>query len=111
VSGRFLRANARTWGYHSLGREAGVDFPFLLYCDQLEEPVVRQRAQPGVSWMRFATDFPTALSQIFSGRLSWKRYLRSVRSANVGAVFAREDPLPAIAELALMPYLAIRRGF
>jgi D-aspartate ligase len=108
---KLLDVNARTWGYHSLGFGAGVDFPYLLFCDQLNRPAEPQRGKPGVSWLRFATDFPTAISQIFSGRLGWKEYLRSVQSANVGAVLSREDPLPAFAELVLLPYMALRRGF
>ncbi|MGH2886995.1 MAG: ATP-grasp domain-containing protein, partial [Solirubrobacteraceae bacterium] len=30
---KLLDVNARTWGYHSLGQRAGVDFPYLLYAD------------------------------------------------------------------------------
>jgi len=108
---KLLDVNARTWGYHSLGFGAGVDFPCLLFEDQLNRPAERQRGRPGVSWMRFATDFPTALTLIRSGRLGWKEYVRSLRSADVNAVFSWRDPLPAIAELALIPYLAVRRGF
>ena len=32
---KLLDVNARTWGYHSLGQRAGVDFPYLLYADQI----------------------------------------------------------------------------
>ena len=32
---KLLDVNARTWGYHSIGTAAGVDFPYLLYRDQL----------------------------------------------------------------------------
>ena len=32
---KLLDVNARTWGYHTLGLCAGVDFPYLLYLDQL----------------------------------------------------------------------------
>jgi predicted ATP-grasp superfamily ATP-dependent carboligase len=32
---KLLDVNARTWGYHSLGAAAGVDFPFLLWRDRL----------------------------------------------------------------------------
>jgi D-aspartate ligase len=35
---KLLDINARTWGYHSLGQRAGVDFPYLLYADQLSLP-------------------------------------------------------------------------
>lgn len=108
---KLLDVNARTWGYHTLGRSAGVDFPLLLFQDQLGQPVTAQRGRPGVAWVRVTTDVPTALPEIVAGRLPWKHYWKSLRSARVEAVFSREDPLPGIVELALLPYLWVRRGF
>lgn len=108
---KLLDVNARTWGYHSLGFQAGVDFPYLLFVDQLSGSTDRQRGRTGVSWVRFATDFPTALSQMLSGNLRLREYLRSVLDADVDAVFAWTDPLPSLVELALIPYMAVKRGF
>lgn len=111
--GRFklLDFNARTWGYHSIGAAAGVDFSYLLFRRQLGEAVERQRAVPGVRWVRLLTDLPTGAVQIRAGTLGVREYVRSLRSADVEAVFSAEDPLPGLAELALLPYLAVRRGF
>lgn len=109
---KLLDVNARTWGYHSLGQRAGVDFPYLLYADQLARPEPDGRyARPGVSWVRLATDLPTAAVELAHGNLDWRAYLRSLRMADVESVFSREDPLPGLAELALLPYLAVKRGF
>src|SRR5580698_3088308 len=36
---KLLDVNARTWGYHSLGAQAGVDFSYMLYSDQVGLPV------------------------------------------------------------------------
>src|SRR5439155_13700181 len=36
---KLLDVNGRSWGYHTLGFGAGVDFPYLLFADQLGEPV------------------------------------------------------------------------
>jgi predicted ATP-grasp superfamily ATP-dependent carboligase len=41
---KLLDVNARTWGYHSLGPRAGVDFSYLLYQDQVGLPVAFARA-------------------------------------------------------------------
>jgi predicted ATP-grasp superfamily ATP-dependent carboligase len=101
----------RAWGYHSLGPRAGVDFPYLLFADQLGEPVESCRARGGVRWIRLATALPTAGYELFRGRLDWRAYLRSLRSFDTEAVFSRDDPLPGLVELALVPYLAVRRGF
>lgn len=108
---KLLDVNARTWGYHSLGLQAGVDFPYMLFADQLRGVAESGRGRPGVSWVRFVTDFPTAVGQIISGDLTWSDYVRSLRHADVDAVFSREDPLPGLAELMLIPYMAVRRGF
>lgn len=108
---KLLDFNARTWGYHTLGFAAGVDFPYLQFADQLSEPVAPCRARVGTRWIRLVTDLPTAMAEIHSGRLRTRAYLRSLASAHVEAVFSREDPLPGLAELALIPYLACKRGF
>lgn len=108
---KLLDFNARTWGYHSLGQSAGVDFPYLLFCDQLGLEWQPSRALAGVRWMRLVTDLPTALVDIRAGRLEASEYLRSLRAHDVDAVFSRDDPKPALAELALIPYLYFKRGF
>ncbi|HZU07179.1 MAG TPA: ATP-grasp domain-containing protein [Chloroflexota bacterium] len=111
--GRFklLDVNARTWGWHTLGRRAGVDFPFLLWRLLHGEPPPPSRARPGVRWMRLLTDLPTAAGEIARGRLAPRAYLRSLVGDREGAVFAWDDPLPALLELALVPYLWRKRGF
>jgi D-aspartate ligase len=111
--GRFkvLDVNARTWGYHTLGRAAGVDFPALLFADQAGDRVSACRARPGVRWVRLVTDLPTGVLEVGSRRIGFGAYLRTVRDADTESVFCRDDPLPALAELALVPYLAVKRGF
>jgi D-aspartate ligase len=108
---KLLDVNARTWGYHSLGAEAGVDFSYMLYLDQVGLPVSVSKGRSGLTWVRTTTDLPAAMMGILSGDTDWKNYLRSLRNCNVEAVFSHRDPLPGLAELALIPYLAIKRGF
>ncbi len=108
---KLLDVNARTWGYHTLGPRAGVDFPYLLFADQVGEPVETSRAKIGVKWIRLVTDISTGVVEILHGDLNWRVYLKSLRGIQVESVFSREDPLPALVELTLVPYLAVRRGF
>jgi predicted ATP-grasp superfamily ATP-dependent carboligase len=108
---KLLDVNARTWGYHSLGAGAGVDFSYMLYCDQVGLPVPVCKGRPGVAWVRSITDLPAAMVAILNGDTDLKSYIRSLRRCNVEAVFSAEDPLPGLAEVALIPYLAIKRGF
>lgn len=108
---KLLDVNARTWGYHSLGQQAGVDFPSMLFADQLGEVVAPARAQEGVKWVRLATDLSTGLVEILGRRLGWRAYARSLREVQVESVFSLTDPLPGFVELALLPYLFMKRGF
>jgi D-aspartate ligase len=108
---KLLDINARTWGYHALGSHAGVDFPSLLYRDQLSSPVEPCRGRPGVSWVRLLTDVPTGLIDVGAGRLRFRDFCQSLRNYHIEAVFNREDPVPGIMEFALIPYLTMKRGF
>ena len=105
-----LDVNARTWGYHSVGRIAGVDFPLMLYRDQLGLDVAPADARSGVTWVRLLTDTPTAVAEIARRHLSWRDYLRSLRSVATEAVFSREDFRPGCAEVALLPHLIRTRA-
>jgi predicted ATP-grasp superfamily ATP-dependent carboligase len=108
---KLLDVNARTWGYHSLGARAGVDFSYLLYRDQVGLPVSSCKGRPGLGWIRTTTDIPAAVMAILAGDTSAMSYLRSLKNCNSEAVFSAGDPLPGLAEMALIPYLAIKRGF
>ena len=107
---KLLDVNARTWGYHSLGQSAGVDFPYLLFRDQIGAPVEEAHARAGVRWIRLSTDVPNALRDIRAGRLRSRDYLRSLRGVDTEAVFSLRDPVPGLYEIALLPYLAVKRG-
>lgn len=106
-----LDVNGRTWGYHTIGRRAGIDFPHLLFLDQLNKPIESIRGKAGVRWIRLLTDLPVGLLSILKGSLGAREYLRSLRQFDEEAVFSSDDPMPGIAEIALIPYLAIKRGF
>jgi predicted ATP-grasp superfamily ATP-dependent carboligase len=106
-----LDVNGRTWGYHTIGRPAGVDFPYLLFLDQLNTPVEQSRGKVGIRWIRLITDLPTGLVSILQGKQHTGAYVRSLRDFDEEAVFSRDDPMPGLAEIALIPYLAIKRGF
>ena len=69
-----------------------------------------RRARPGVRWVRLTTDVPTSIGEIVRGRLDWRPFLKSVSHFDTEAVFDRRDPLPALAEMTLLPYLYRTRG-
>jgi D-aspartate ligase len=109
---KLLDVNARLWGYHSIGPPAGVDFPWLLFRDQIGLPALPVgRGRPGVRWVRMLTDLPTVAVEMVQRSLSLREYTASMRPVRVEAVFSLEDPLPGLAEVALLPYLVVQRGF
>jgi len=108
---KLLDVNARTWGFHSLGAQAGVDFPYLLFADQVGYQVEPCRGKAGVGWLRLLADTPTALSGILGGHLKVSSYLRSINNTRTESVFSREDPLPSLAEVLLLPYLIKKKYF
>jgi D-aspartate ligase len=108
---KLLDVNARTWGYHSLGARAGLDFSYMLFCDQVGLPVSSASVRPGLGWVRLTTDFPAACMAMLAGDVDLKSYIKSLRSCSTEAVFSAKDPLPFLAEIFMLPYLAVKRGF
>jgi predicted ATP-grasp superfamily ATP-dependent carboligase len=83
----------------------------MLFEDLLGRPVQTQRARVGVKWLRLITDLPTAAVEILRGNQGWWSYVRSIYNIDIESVFTREDILPGFVELALFPYLVLKRGF
>lgn len=81
-----------------------------MFRDQLDAPVTEAHAEPGIRWIRLVTDVPNAVLDIRAGRLRARHYLGTLRGIDTEAVFSLRDPLPGLYELALLPYLAMRRG-
>jgi D-aspartate ligase len=106
---KMLDVNARTWGFHSLGVPAGVDFPYLLYADQIGRSVESCRAKAGVGWLRAVTDVPTVVSDLWARELSMRSYLKSLRNTRTESVFCLRDPLPTLAEVLMLPYLVAKK--
>jgi predicted ATP-grasp superfamily ATP-dependent carboligase len=107
---KLLDVNARTWGYHSLGAAAGIDFPYLVFQDQVGGAARAGTARTGVRWIRLVTDVPNALLDMRRGTIRAREYLGSLRGVDTEAVFSWRDPLPGLYELMLLPYLAVKRG-
>lgn len=106
---KLLDVNARAWGFHALGRAAGVDFPYLLFADQLNLDVKSCKGRPGVGWLRLLTDSPISFLEMLRGRLGLSSYIQSIRRTKVESVFCPEDPLPFAAEFVLLPYFIAKK--
>ena len=104
-----LDVNPRVWGWHTLSKRAGVDFPYLLWRFVTGQSVPEVHGRSGQRWMRMATDVPMAIQEILNGRLSLRAYLQSLRGPKESAVFAWDDPLPGFLELPLLAAMLGKR--
>jgi len=99
---KILDVNARIWTWNSLGRIAGVDFPYVLWRLAMGEAVTPARGRAGATWMHFSRDFVAACQEIWVGRISPADYFRSFRAPLEFAEFTRDDPLPGIIDFPLL---------
>jgi len=106
---KLLDVNPRVWGWHTLSRRAGVDFPYLLWLLATGRPVPEARGRAGERWVRLSADLAVAGREILDGRLALRDYLRSLRGPRESAIFAWDDPLPGLLELPLLAGLFARR--
>jgi len=106
---KLLDVNPRIWGWHTLGRRAGVDFSYLLWRLTQGDSFQEVTGRPGIRWVRMSTDLAAALSEIRHGRLSAGAYLRSLFGPIESAVFAVDDPLPGLLEVPLSAYQVLKR--
>jgi D-aspartate ligase len=106
--GRFkvFDINPRVWGWHTLSKCAGVDFPYLLWLLIKGDPVPELRGVAGKHWMHVSADLRVAVEEILSGRLSLRSYLRSFRGPLESAIFSWDDPMPGLLDLPLFAWTA-----
>ena len=101
---KLLDINPRLWTWATLGAQADMDFPYLLWCMMTGKHLQKRTASSGFRWVRMSTDIPSAIHEMFRGRLSIKSYLRSLRSPIEFALMAADDPLPGLLDLPLFAY-------
>ena len=108
---KLIEVNPRVWGWHTLAIAAGVDLPYFLYQDIIGEKFEVQPPLNHMKWVRLTTDIPTVFVEIVKRKMKMSEYMASMRGEKVDAVLSMSDPLPFVAEVALIPYLWMKRGF
>ena len=108
---KLIEVNPRVWGWHTLAIAAGINLPYLLYQDMIGEKIEVPTSCKQVKWVRLTTDIPTVFLEIVKGKMKIRDYLSSMKGDKTDAVLSLEDPLPFLAEIALIPYLWVKRGF
>jgi predicted ATP-grasp superfamily ATP-dependent carboligase len=108
---KLIEVNPRPWGWHTLAIASGVDLPYLLYQDMVGEHIDIPSPLKNMKWVRSITDIPTVFNEIFRGNMKLSDYLDSMKGKKEFAVFSLNDPLPSLIEIAMIPYLWLKRGF
>lgn len=108
---KLLEVNPRTWGWHSIGAGAGVDFPYLLFSDLIGAKFETNGFEKDIKWIRSITDVPIVVSEVLRGKMTITDYFRSMSGKKELAVFSWDDPMPFLVELFLAPLLWKKRGF
>ena len=106
---KILDVNARAWTWIALGAAAGVDFPALQWQLAAGENIAPLLARRGVRWHYFSRDLAACAQDMLRLRLSPLAYLRSLRRSSASAVFAWDDPWPALFDLPLSTIRVIAR--
>lgn len=98
---KILDVNLRAWGWHTIGKAAGIDFPYLLWRQKAGLPVVSVDTHHKVAWVREITDF-VAIAKSRDRVAEVKRLLRAVVGGKFTlATFSLVDPIPFFAEFVL----------
>ncbi len=98
---KILDVNPRTWGWHTLGKAAGIDFPYLLWQQAVGLPVTPINRHRDAAWIREITDFVSIAKS--RDRMAEVRKLLSALCSRkfTSATFSLTDPVPFFAEFAL----------
>jgi predicted ATP-grasp superfamily ATP-dependent carboligase len=92
---KLMEINPRLWQWHSLAAACGVDLPYIAYRDLVGEPLPPARMHgDGKRW---------AITLMAGSSLALER------PPYVDAVFARDDPKPALVQIGRFAHRGIRR--
>ncbi len=106
---KILDVNARAWTWIALGAAAGIDFAATQWALANGEGVAPPVARCGVNWLYLPRDLAASIHEIATGRLSPIGYLRTLRRPSASAVFAWDDPWPAILDIPLSAVRVVTR--
>lgn len=98
---RLMEINPRTVSGTQMAITAGVDFPWIGYRYLLDGDIngVSPHARAGVLYVNEEWDLKAFLAMRRQGTLTTAAWLRSFRSAEARAIFAWDDPGPALTVL------------
>jgi len=98
---KILDVNPRTWGWHTLGKAAGIDFSYTLWRQAVGLPLAPVNKRRKATWIREITDF-VSIAKSRNRVAEVKRLLKALFGGKfTSATFSLLDPIPFFAEFAL----------
>ena len=94
---KLIELNARFGLWDALGQRCGVDTAYIAYLDAIGEKLPQPReARPGVKWVSISRDFGALRGYRREGLLRVRDWAQTLAGEKMWAVFAWDDPKPAI---------------
>lgn len=107
---KLIEINARTWLWVGLAKKCGIDYAKYIYYHLNDIPVnFPERYTLGIKWINYFTDTVFSLKAILTGKLRLTDYLKSLGGTKTPAVFQKNDSIPGIMFLVLLPYIIVKR--
>jgi len=97
---KLMEVNARHWLHHTLATAAGVNLSSVAYSDAVGKPYVAPAQRDGVRWLDFERESRDTLGELRRGQIRPLEVLSGLRGVRVDAVYAFDDPAPAVREMA-----------
>ena len=95
---KLIELNARFGLWDAVGQLGGVDTAYVAYLDAIGEKLPDPRpALPGIKWISIARDFGAFRGYRHEGVLGIRDWAQTLTGKKMWAVFAWDDPAPAIA--------------
>lgn len=106
---KILDVNTRSWTWIALGAAAGIDFAAIQWQVACGERVAPAAARHGAAWRYLSRDLVAVAQEMLFGALSVADGARSLRPSAASAVFAWDDPVPAMLDLPVVAARIVKR--
>lgn len=106
---KILDVNTRPWGWHTLGKAAGVDFVNLLWHEKTTGRIPVAGKRRNAKWLREITDPLAILKARRPIAEAWRTIAAFAKGQVTLAAFSVRDPLPFFAEFALWAWQGAAR--
>ena len=97
---KLMEVNAPPWLHHTLSTAAGVNLSTIAYMDAVGKPYVAPPQRDGVRWLDLGREARDTAAGLRRGQIRPLEVLSGFRGVRVDAVYALDDPAPAVRELA-----------